>query len=124
MKWDFGAKDSYFYLPCAEPGRTPPEPGLAVPGLPDDGLPILEPGLPELDPGLKILELGLPELDPGLKILELGLPKPLLVNGRLICCFRAVPGLYPVVGRTAVPGWKPEGTKTKTPQWLWEMLLK
>ena len=97
-------------LPCAEPGRTPPEPGLAVPGLPDDGLPILEPGLPELDPGLKILELGL--------------PKPLLVNGRLICCFRAVPGLYPVVGQTAVPGRKPEGTKTKTPQWLWEMLLK
>ena len=91
------------HLPCAEPGRTPPEPGLAVPGLDDEGLPILEPGLPALDPGLNILELGL--------------HKPLLVYGRLICCFRAVPGRYPVVGRTAVPGRKPEGTKT--PQWLW-----
>ena len=93
----------YFHSPCAEPGRTPPELGLAVPGLTDGGLPKQEPGLPELDPGLRILELGLPE--------------PLLVNGRLICCFKAVPGRYPVVGRTAVPGRKPE--RTKTPQWLY-----
>ena len=101
-------------IPGAESTLPLPEPGLAVPGLAEPGLPRLDPGLTKLDPGLPKLEPGLlkldpglPILDPGFAILDAGLPEPVLpafVNGRVICCFKAEPGRYPVVVRIAVPG--------------------